>query len=338
MNNTTNNLQVKIAKGWRPHQYLTNMAVAQFGEASSYVAKSIFPLCPVSQSTGYYYKFSKADLARDNVQAKPRFGHVQPAIVSETEELYRCEVDQILTGVDQLGALDYTRAKTPGSIDPFRRKVPFVVEQMNIHLDRMFAEKFFQSGVWNNEWTGVPSAASGNQFLKFTDANFDPISFFDARIREMQQNGRRRPNKLVLGANAFDALKNHPDILERVKYGGATTNPARVTENVLAQLFGLEEVKVLESTFNSGGYGVENMQFICNPNDALLAYTTKNPAIDEPSAGYIFTWDMLGDGNFMAIDKGEGHNFDHAEFVEGLMATDMKVVSQDLGLFLKGAV
>ena len=38
------------------------------------------------------------------------------------------------------------------------------------------------------------------------------------------------------------------------------------------------------------------MRFICNPDDALLTYTTASPSIDEPSAGYTFTWDMLGNG------------------------------------------
>ena len=29
------------------------------------------------------------------------------------------------------------------------------------------------------------------------------------------------------------------------------------------------------------------MRFICNPDDALLTYTTASPSIDEPSAGIL---------------------------------------------------
>lgn len=49
----------------------------------------------------------------------------------------------------------------------------------------------------------------------------------------MNQQTGRMPNRLGLGINVFNALKVHPGILERVKYGGSTANPASVTENVL---------------------------------------------------------------------------------------------------------
>lgn len=48
-------LIVRIAKGWKPNRYLTNMSMAFFTDAGDYVATSIFPICPVGLSTGYYY-------------------------------------------------------------------------------------------------------------------------------------------------------------------------------------------------------------------------------------------------------------------------------------------
>jgi hypothetical protein len=80
------------------------------------------------------------------------------------------------------------------------------------------------------------------------------------------------------------------------------------------------------------------MQFVCDPKAALLCYATANPAIDEPSAGYIFTWDMLGNGQYVALDQYEGENGTHSEFVEGLMSTDMKKTADDLAIFFKDCV
>ena len=48
-------LQARIAKGWKPNRYLTNMSMAFFANAGDYVATNIFPICPVDFSTGYYY-------------------------------------------------------------------------------------------------------------------------------------------------------------------------------------------------------------------------------------------------------------------------------------------
>lgn len=332
-------IQSRIAKGWKPNRYLTNMSMAFFANPADYVATSIFPICPVDFSTGFYYEFNKGDLARDNVARKPQFGKVNPAQFGHTDNTYKCNVDQIIVGIDQINATNYNRAGVPASIDPRRSKVRMVADQQLLHLDIMFAQNFFKTGVWANEFEGVSATPGASQFLKFTDANFDPVRFFDDRIREIRLSGRRKPNKLCLGYDSFNALKEHPDILERVKYTGSTANPAKVNEAVLAQLFGLQEVKVLEATYNAAADGQDDdMQFICESDGALLCYTTDTPQIDEPSAGYIFTWDMLGNGNWMATDQFEGEGGTHSEFMEGLMATDMKKTCDDLACYMKKCV
>lgn len=335
----TDGVRARIQKGWKPNNYLSNMSMAYFANPADWVAPAIFPICPVSLTTSYYYEFLKGDLARDQVRRKPVYGKVDPAVMGHTDHSYRCDVDQIITGIDQIGTLDYQRSNAPASIDPRRSKVRFIAEQMRLHLDVVFAQNFFQSGVWANEYTGVASAPSGKQFLKFTDANFDPVHFFNARKREIKLEGRREPNKLALGYDAYIALCEHPDILERVKYSGSTPNPAIVNRNVLAQILQLDEISVFESTYNVAEPGAEDeMSFICDPSAALLCYATSSPAIDEPSAGYIFTWDMLGNGNYMATDQYEGDNGTHTEFIEGLMSYDMKKTADDLGLFMTDCV
>lgn len=336
---TLGGLMANISKGWKPNAYLTNMSMAYFAQPGDWVAPSIFPICPVSLTTSYYYEFLKGDLARDQVQRKPTYGKVNPAVMGHTEHTYHVEVDQIITGIDQIGTLDYQRSNAPASIDPRRSKVRFVTEQMRLHLDVVLAKSFFKTGVWTNELTGVASNPSTSQFLKWSDANFDPVHFFNAQKREIKVNGRREPNKLALGYDAYIALTEHPDIIERVKYSGSTANPAVVTKNVLAQLLGVDEITVFQSTYNTAEPGqADSMDFICDSKAALLCYATPTPAIDEPSAGYIFTWDMLGNGNYMVTDQFEGADGTHTEYVEGLMAYDMRKTADDLAVFMKSCV
>lgn len=338
---TPESIRAEIQKGaFKPNLYLTNMSMAYFQAQDKYVAKSLFPILPVQLSTASYYKFSKEDLARDNVRRKPQFGKVEPAQMGMTDDSYRCYVDQIIVGLDKIENLDFGRSRAPGVADPRKAKAKFIAEQMNIHLDILFAESFFKKGVWGNEWTGSTAySESDKQFCKFSDDNCDPISLFDELKTQMEEEGRRTPNKLGIGKKAFNALKSNPAILERVKFGGSTANPATVNERVIAELLGIEKVVVFESTYNKAGLGQKaDMQFICNPNDALLCYTTDTPAIDEPSAGYIFTWDMLGDGNYMATQQFEGEGGTHTEFMEGLLATDMKKTADDLAIYLTDCI
>lgn len=336
---TNAGIQAQIAKGWKPNAYLTNMSMAYFQNPADFVATSIFPVCPVQLSASYFYTFSKADLARDNVQRKPAFGRVSPAIMGQEDNNYKCEVDQVLVGIDQIAQLNYQRSAAPGVADPRRAKVRFATEQMLLHQDILFASKFFKSGVWANQLEGTTAGSGAKEFKKFTESAFDPVGFFDDLRADMKRVGRRTPNRLALGVEAFNALKNHPAVVERVKYTGTTANPARVTPQVLAELFGIEQVKVMESTYNAAGIGQEaDMQFICDAKSALLCYATSTPQIDEPSAGYIFTWDMLGNGSPVAFDQFEGESGTHSEFVEGLMSSDMKKTSDDLAVFLHDCV
>lgn len=321
--------------GFKPNIRLTNMSTAYFQSADDYVATKLFPMVPVQLSSANYFKFSKADLARDAMQRKPQFGKVQPMSFGTTEDTYNCKVDQLIIGIDQISAVNYQRIKAAGMADPREAKVRLATEQAKLHLDVMFAESFFKTGIWGADYTGTTSTPSGNQFYKFSDSNSDPIKFFDNLSVEFKKENRRRPNKLALGAETFRALKNNAAIIERIKYSGSSANPAIVNEKVLAELLGMEEVVVLESTYNKAGFlGEADMDFVCDPKGALLLYTTKTPQIDEATAGYTFTWDMLGDGSPMPISQYEGEKGTHSEFIEALCAPDMKIVCADMGVYL----
>ena len=124
-----------------------------------------------------------------------------------------------------------------------------------------------------------------------------------------------------------------------MKYSGSSTNPAKINEKVLAELFGLKEVVVLSSTYNAAKEGQPaDMQYICEEDGALLLYAPDAPTIDTPSAGYIFAWDILGGGQFAAVSTWDGENGTHSEFIEGLMANDMKIRCQDLACYLTKCV
>jgi hypothetical protein len=333
-------IQKSIASGsWKPNLYLTNISVAQFQAPNDFVAPKVFPIVPVQLPISKYYKFSLADLARSTMKEKPKFGAVAPTVWGNTEDDYSVKVYQGLWGLDQISASVPQRAGAPGVADPRRAKAKIASEQSMLLMDVQFSQKFFKAGIWAQEFSGVTTTPSGNQFIQFDNDNSNPIEFFQQRIREMKRHGRRKPNKLCLGANTFTGLVNNKYIIERVKYGGNSANPATVNEKVIAELIGIDEVVVLESTYNSADQGADiNMNYVCDPNGALLVYVPSSAAIDEPSAGYIFTWDMLGTGAYMAMSNFLGAPETHTEFVEALCSFDMKQVSQDLAVYMTNCV
>lgn len=338
---TAAGIQADIAKGaFRPHTALSNVALAYYQSDANSFAKTVFPICPVTLSSDNYYIFDKEDLLRDNWHRKPAYGKVDPAVLSEHTDTYACVVDQMIMGIDQIRQTDLNRRMGPRTADPKQQRTKTMAGQLNIHQDSMFARKFFRKGVWTQEYTGIdPTTPASGQFIKFSNGNSDPVSFVDDKSTEMEEKTGRKPNRLALGVHVFNALKKHPAILERVKYGGSTANPASVTLNVLQQLFGIDRITVQRSIMNKAELGQEaKMEYIGDPNAFLLAYATDAPAIDEPSAGYIFTWDMLGNGNILPVLSYPGENGTHSEFIEGLMAADMKKTADDLAMFFAEAV
>ena len=146
-----------------------------------------------------------------------------------------------------------------------------------------------------------------------------------------------RPNTLVLSPFAFNALKNHEDILDRIKY----TQKGIVTTDLLATLFEVQHVYVAWSVVNSAAKGAtDSVSFIMGKH-ALLCYANPSPALRKPSAGYIFAWTGLeGAGAYgnrivrLPMDVlGLG-----TERIEGEIAFDAKKICGDLGVFFKDIV
>lgn len=321
-----------VQKGRIPvNMPLTNISTAYL-QSKTDGATNFFPTCPVQLSSSFFYKFSKEDLLRDNVQKKPILGKVDPTVVGLQTDNYKCEAEQIILGYDEIAQSDILRTGAPGMIDIRRSKSKIIAEQMYIHQNKMFAQKFFNENAWGNVKTG------GTDFTKFDDTASDPVMLLRNSITEMKRATGRKPNKLGLGQRVFDALCEHGDIKERVIYGGSTPNPALVNEQVIAQVLGVDKIVVFDAIWNSAALGAdENMEFICDENSMLLCYATNTPSVDEATAGYTFTWDM-GLGSSLPIMEWDGDDFTYSKYIGGMMSWDMKKVCDDLGVFFKNAV
>ena len=154
----------------------------------------------------------------------------------------------------------------------------------------------------------------------------------------VQLAGLYRPNKFVLGRPVFDALCDHPDFIDRIKYGQTPGRPAKVTLDAMAGLFEVDEVLVMDAIINNGVEGVtlnanESNAFIGN-KAAMLVYTPSAPGIQTPGCGYSFSWT----GYFGASQNGTRMKSFYipqinSTRVEIEAAYVHKLVSADLGAF-----
>ena len=227
----------RIRKGKTPINVpLTSISTAYF-QGKSGGATSFFPEVPVQLSRASYYQFSKADLLRDNVSPKPILGKVDPTVIGYETDDYKCVPEQIILGYDDIIQSDVARMGAKGIMQLRQNKARVIAEQIFIHQNKVFAQKYFKKGVWGADLTGGVSVSSGStDFVSFDNDNSNPIKFISDCITAMKKATGRKPNKLGLGQRVFDALINHPDIMNRVIYGGNTASPAMVTTKSLAAI------------------------------------------------------------------------------------------------------
>lgn len=312
---------------------LTNMSVAYMQQATAFIAARVFPIVPVQKQSDRYFVYSREDFFRDEAQVRaPATESAGGGYDIDNTPQYFCQKYAYHKDVTEE---DRTNTDSPLNAD--QDAVDFVSQKMLLKREVTWANSYFKAGVWSTEYTGTAASPGVGQFLQWNDANSTPIEDIDARQTEITELTGYKPNKLVLGMWVYKALKNHPDILERIKY----TQRGIVTTEILAALFDVDEVLVASAVQNTAPKGAaENNQFILGKH-ALLCYAAPRPALKTPSAGYTFAWTgLLGSGAYgnrmlrIPMDwLGKG-----TERIECEMAYDQKVVAADLGAFFADAV
>lgn len=312
---------------------LTNISVAYLQDASAFIADRVFPVLPVRRQSDMYYIYNKGDFMRD--EAKIRAGATESAggdYGVEASTPYFCKKHAFHKDVKPEDRLNYDEP-----LDADQDATDFVSQKMLIRREMEWATKYFGTGIWGTEWQGVAANPAAGQKLQWNDAASTPIEdVTDAGVKMASETGFK-PNVLVLSPFVFNDLKNHPDILDRIKY----TQKGIVTADLLATLFEVDKVVVAWSVVNTAAKGAENNIGFIMGKHALLCYANPKPGLRKPSAGYIFAWTGLeGSGSYgnrivrIPMDMlGLG-----VERIEGEIAFDAKQICADLGVFFKDIV
>ena len=311
---------------------LTNISVSYLQDASAFIADKVFAIVPVKRQSDIFYVYNKGDFMRDEAQVRGAATESAGGDYGvEASEPYYCRKHAFHKDVTPEERVNYDEP-----LDADKDATDFVTQKMLIRREMQWATKFFKSGVWGTEVAGAETAGDGAA-VKWSMPTSNPIKdVTEAGVKMAGETGYK-PNVLVLSPYAFNALKNHEDILDRIKY----TQKGIVTEDLLATLFEVDNVYVAWSVVNSAAKGADaSVDFIMGKH-ALLCYRNPRPALRKPSAGYIFAWTGLeGAGAYgnrivrLPMDLlGLG-----TERIEGEMAFDTKVICKDMGIFFKDIV
>ncbi len=318
---------------------LTNVSVAYMQSADAYIATKVFPKVPVQHQSDLYWKYSKSDWRRTDVQRRAPSTESPGVGWNYTTDSYFAHVYAVHKDID-----DQLRANADSNFRLDSDATKFITNQLLLKRDIDWVNRFFKTGVWATEYTGVGSTPGASQFLQWDDSGSDPLMDVSQWIVAYRQLTGFAPNFMVVGAYVMQALKNHPAILDRIKY----TQKGVITEDLIAAFFDIPKLYVSYATQASTPQindavaqdAAATYSFVADAKSALIGYAPSGPALMTPSAGYTFTWN-----GYNPTGNGEGlrmksFRMEHiaSDRVEGEMTYDMKVVAPDMGIFLNNVV
>ena len=312
---------------------LTNISVKYMQDTANFVADKVFPSVPVQKQSDRYFVYKKEDWFRDD--AKERALGTESAggdYDIDNTPTYFCHKYAFHKDV-----FEEDRVNADNPLTPDQDATEFVVDKILLNKENNWARKYFAAGIWEQDLEGGASGA-GKDIIQWDDySNSDPIKNISDMATNMAEITGKRPNTLTIGRKVFDALRQHPDILDRIKF----TQKGVVTLDLLATLFDVERILVANAIQNTAKKGKEaDMSFILG-NHALLTYSERSAGLKKATAGYTFVWTGLMGANalggrinrFAMPQLGIG-----TERIECELAYDMKVVAADMGAFVLNAV
>ena len=304
---------------------LTNISTAYVQKEENFIARRVFPIVPVEKQSDKYYTYTKADFMRDEAQVRKGGTESAGSGYGLSTASYSCDVFALHKDVDE-----QVRGNADAAINPDRDATIWLTQRMLLRLEKQWAADYFVTGIWGTSTT--PS----NLWSDY--ANSDPVKDVLAGVTTILKNTGLMANKLVLGWEVYSMLRDHPDIIERIKYVTQGTTRA-VTPQLLAAVFDLDEVLVAKAVNNTAVEGETAVQAFVHGKHALLCYAAMSPGLLTPSAGYLFSWRAIsgGLGADIGIDRFYMPQL-KADRIEAQTAFDHKLVATDCGYFFESVV
>lgn len=305
---------------------LTNVSIAYMQNQTNFVAGQVFPQVPVAKQSDVYFRFDRGDWNTGGAERRSRGAESVGTGWNMDTDSYFAEEWAEHKDID-----DQDRANADQPINLDRSTTKFLTQSMLITREVDWAANHFTTGVYTGGTTGTDITPTN---LWDTVAG-TPIDDVGAQVDSILQKTGQLPNAMVLGRDVFRALKNHADVLDRIKY----TQRGNVTTELLAALFEVDKVLVANAVRNTAVEdATESMAMVLGSNDALLLYVNPTPALEMPSAGYTFVWSGLAGNAFGQGIRTLRIEERSSDRVEMKSTWDHKVVAADCGVFFSNAV
>lgn len=322
------------ARDWHTDRPLTNLSIALTQSTTQFISPKVGTVIPVNKESDQYTFYPQGYWNREYDSSR-----AEEAVANSIS--YKTKLQNYAIGDKALRIFisDRKRNNADSQFNLDREGMALVTNSLLIGEEIDFRDKFLVTGNWSKDLLGVASSPTGDQFLKFSNAASDPIGDWKTFRRDFAlRSGGKLPNEINMTLDVMDTLTEHPAIRDRIVTTVAG-QPANVTREILAGLFEVDRINVIQTIVNVANDSVEDIngdvlvdnQFM-STGIMLAVYTERTGGLLSATAiGNFYLPAYTGADlapRFRRYDAVEGKD---GEYIEGQLRVDRRIVAPDLG-------
>lgn len=291
---------------------LTNVSVAY--KNGLYLYDQVFPTVGVTKQSDFYYIFDKGAWFRDLAARRAPGTRSQRADYSLTTGSYICENYALAKGIP-----DEVRKNSDAPLRPDVEATEFVTDALMRSREGRVATIVTTCTNW---------ASASTVGTQWSDDTSDPVGDIWNAINSIVKLIGRMPNVGLFSWDVWQHLRQHPDMLDRIKY---TRPGGNLTTQDIATMFDLPKVLVGTSLTDSSTEGNANSLSYVWGDYFWVGYVAPAPALMTPSAGYVLEWNARTVNTYREDQE-------HQDVIEAMEYTDEVITASDAGALLANVV
>lgn len=301
---------------------LSNFAIVF--KPADLIGEQVAPLLKVDEPTGTIFKMTRDFALRiggENLQRSPqgtyhRAGYTWGTTTYETQEY----------GVEYPAPL-VVSAGSQVPIDLERVATEMGAKDLALELERQVAAEALNT---NSKWASDTALAGTDQWNDYGFSN--PIADIDARKESILQNAGVYPNTGYLGLQVWNKLKEHPLLIDKIKY----TGKGILSEEAFASMVEIQKILVGRAIRNTAAEGATFSGSFIWGKHMVLEYK-EAPGVESRLGVLTFAWDEGGVAFPRAVETYEEKQ-SRSNIIRTFAHWQVKVVESQYGQRISSAV
>lgn len=259
-------------------------SIAQGYKQSAPVGSVLFPKVTVQLRAGRIITFGKEQFMLYNSARAP--GENTKRIQFGYSASNFALVDYSLEGQVPIEVYQEGMSDAKGwMIDNFAMASNEVQSAMDLRLE--FAQATIARNAASYQSANKTNRSGTSQWSDLTSGVSDPVNDVETGKEAVRAATGKRPNTVVMGAAVFKSLKQHPKIVDRMKYTGRDI----ATPELLASLFDVDQVLIGDGIYsNDAGTAFTDVW----GKDVVIAYTNTATVAEMGAPSYGYTYNLGG--------------------------------------------